>query len=66
MMFYVWYVLVDNYIYVVYLVVFVLLVCDFDIDCVVLFYLDIVLGFCLVLDFCIFSNCVVLVGYVLL
>lgn len=59
MMFYVWYVLVDNYIYVVYLVVFVLLVCDFDIDCVVLLYLDIVLGFCLVLDFCFFSSCVV-------
>lgn len=63
-MFYVRYVSVDNYIYVVYLVVFVSLVRDFDIDRVVLFYSDIVLGFCLALDFRIFSNRVALVGYV--
>lgn len=59
MMFYVWCVLVDSYIYVVCLIVFVLFVCDFYIVCVELFYLDKVLEFYLMLGYYIFNSCVV-------
>lgn len=66
MTFHVWYAPVGNYTHVEYLVVSVLLACDFDIDCVALSYLDIVLVPRLVPNFYLFSSCAVQVGCALL